>query len=80
MPKKCTKNKNLYQLLLTYIPKKKESLGTHLGSMQEVYIPDDDDKDEDANLIRKNLWTLTDPNLKTKYGIRNKKRIEKIKR
>jgi hypothetical protein len=64
--KKCIKDKNLYELLLSFIPKKKKSLSTHLVGMQEVYIPDDNNQWEDAQLIRKNLWTLTDPDVKNK--------------
>ena len=38
--KKCTKNKNLYELLLSYIPKKIKSLSTNLIGIQQVYIPE----------------------------------------
>ena len=76
--KKCTKNKNLYELLLSHIPKKKKSLSTNLLGIQQIYVPDNDNNNYDSKLIIKNIWTLTNPKLSTKDGIKNKKRIETI--
>ena len=76
--KKCIKNKNLYQLLLSYIPKKKKSLSSELLGMQTVYIPEDDNNYSDSIFIKENLWTLTNPKLSTIDGKKNKKRIEAI--
>ena len=76
--KKCTKDKNLYELLLSYIPKKKKSLSTNLLGMQQIYIPENDDNNSDSKFIIKNIWTLTNPNLSTIHGKKNEKRIETI--
>ena len=76
--KKCTKDKSLYELLLSHIPKKKKSLSTNLLGIQQIYIPDNDNNNYDSKLIIKNIWTLTNPKLSTKDGIKNKKRIETI--
>ena len=76
--KKCIKNKNLYELLLSYIPKKKKSLSTNLIGMQQIYIPENDNNNSDSKFIKKNIWTLTNPNLSTIDAKKNKKRIEKI--
>ena len=76
--KKCTKDKNLYELLLSYIPKKKKSLSTNLLGIQQIYIPENDNNNSDSKFIIKNIWTLTNPNLSTIDGKKNKKRIETI--
>ena len=76
--KKCTKDKSLYELLLSHIPKKKKSLSTNLLGIQQIYIPENDNNNSDSKLITKNIWTLTNPKLSTNDGKKNKKRIETI--
>ena len=66
----CIKNKNLFELLKAFIPKNK-LLSKYVGN-QNVFI---DNKDRTS---KKYLWQLISPESKTKEGVKNKKRIEKI--
>lgn len=77
--KKCTKKKNLYQLLDKFIIKNNKKLNTNLSGMQQTYIPENNkDENKDDKFIKKRLWMLVDPDLDTKDGKRNKERINKI--
>ena len=74
--KKCVKNKNLYELLKTFLPKKNEKLYANLDSFQEVHIPLNKMNEYDTEILKKKLWMLIDPKLPN--GIKNKNRIIKI--
>lgn len=76
--KKCIKNKNLYNLLLEFYKKTTKNMVPNFVGMQEIYIPDKNDNSDDGKYIKKDLWKLTDPDLKTKDGLKNKKRINSI--
>jgi predicted DNA-binding WGR domain protein len=70
---KCTKNKNLFELLKSFIPKNK-LLSKYVG-FQTVIIDN-----ENSNYIKykKYLWQLVNPDSKLKDGKQNKKRIQQI--
>ena len=70
---KCTKNKNLFELLKSFIPKNK-LLSKYVG-IQTVTI-----NNENSNYVKykKYLWQLVNPESKTKDGKQNKKRIQQI--
>ena len=65
---KCTKNKNLFELLKSFIPKNK-LLSKYVG-IQTVTI-----NNENSNYVKykKYLWQLVNPESKTKDGKQNKK-------
>jgi predicted DNA-binding WGR domain protein len=72
--KECIKGKNLYNLLYKFI--KNNKLRTNFAGVQEIIIKDEYYEFDD--ILKKNLWLLTNPESKTKNGIRNKTRIDKI--
>jgi len=76
--KKCIKNKNLYNLLLEFYKKTTKNMIPNFVGMQEIYIPDKNNNSDDGKYIKKDLWKLVNPNLKTKDGLKNKKRINLI--
>ena len=75
---KCIKNKNLFNLLLEFYYKTNKNMVPSFVGMQQFYIPDKNNNSDDSKFIKKDLWKLTDPDLKTKDGLKNKKRIDSI--
>ena len=77
---KCIKNKNLYTLLKDFNSINKKNTGPPKEfknlSSQYVYY-DDKFLDEDC-ILKKDIWSFTNPEIKSKDGIKNKKRIQKI--
>jgi len=72
---KCTKNKNLFELFKSFVPKNK-LLSNYVGD-QNVMIYN---KNKNSNYItsKKYLWQLVNPEFKIKDGKQNKKRIQQI--
>ena len=52
--KKCVKNKNLYELLKNFLPKKNEKLYANLDAFQEVHIPFNRMDKYDTAILKKN--------------------------
>ena len=85
--KKCIKDKNFYKLLKKYYKKKskpKTQLEKYLGS-QDCLIPrypnnvlSNKEKIDYGYILEKDIWKFVDPDLKTKDGLKNKKRILNI--
>ena len=77
---KCIKNKNLYTLLKDFnsINKKNTGPPKEFKNLSSQYVYYDDKFLNEDSISKKDIWSFTNPEIKSKDGIKNKKRIEKI--
>ena len=43
-----------------------------------MFIPENNNNNSDSKLIKKNMWTLINPNSSTIDGIKNKKELKQL--
>jgi len=74
----CIKNKNLYTLLEDFNNSNKKKTGPPSNYTSSQYIYYDPTFLNEDSILKKDIWAFTDPDINSKDGIKNKKRIEKI--
>jgi predicted DNA-binding WGR domain protein len=74
----CTKNKNLYTLLENFNNSNQKKTGPPSNYTSSQYVYYDPTFLNEDSILKKDIWAFTDPDINSKDGIKNKKRIEKI--